>query len=256
MWTDVLDLRDFYDRNPGRVARRLIRQSVRTIWPDVKGESLLGLGYATPYLRQFRQEAARIVAVMPAAQGVLHWPPEGPNVVTLSDESELPLPDLSMDRVLLVHAIEHSEQLRRMLREVWRVMAGGGRLLVVAPNRRGVWARFERTPFGHGRPYSESQLSRLLRENMFMPIQTDAALFVPPLRSSMLLGSAAALEKAGRRWFQAIGGVVLIEAGKQIYAGTAIPARPVKERVVVPIPKAPAGTMSGTRRARSVPPAD
>ena len=251
MWTDVVDLRDFYARNLGQVARRMIRRRIREMWPEIKGESLLGIGYATPYLRPFRDEAARIVALMPARQGVLHWPPEGPGVVGLADEGELPLPDLSIDRVLLVHAIEHTEQLRRMLREVWRVMAGGGRLLIVVPNRRGIWARFERTPFGHGHPYSDSQLSRLLRDNMFTPIRTERALYVPPSGSRMILGSAGALERLGSRWFPPIAGVLLVEAGKQIYAATPLGARAKRSQkeVIVPAVERRAASGNGKRLA-------
>jgi len=85
------------------------------------------------------------MAVMPASLGVLGWPPDGRNVVALADEGELPFADYSIDRVLLVHALETSEEVRPMLKEIWRVLAGGGRLMVVAPNRRGIWARLDRT---------------------------------------------------------------------------------------------------------------
>src|ERR687896_902325 len=105
MRTDVIDLRDFYRSSLGRVAQRMIRRRVRMIWPDVAGLSMLGLGYATPFLRPFRDEAARLAAIMPATQGVLHWPGDEPNLVALSEEAELPFADLSVDRVLLVHAI-------------------------------------------------------------------------------------------------------------------------------------------------------
>jgi SAM-dependent methyltransferase len=159
MWNDVVDLRDFYDSRLGQVTRHLIRRRVRALWPDLRGQSLLGLGYATPYLRQYRDEAERVLAIMPAGQGVLAWPPEGPNAVALAEETELPLPDMSVDRVLLVHGLECGEQVRDMLREVWRVMSGSGRLLIVVPNRRGIWARTDRTPFGQGLPYSPPQLS-------------------------------------------------------------------------------------------------
>ena len=225
MWTDVVDLRDFYDTRLGQVARHMIRRGVRSVWPNVGGERLLGLGYATPYLRQFKDEAERVIAMMPAGQGVLHWPPEGPNCVALGDECELPLPDNAVDRVLVVHALESAELLRDMMREVWRVMTGEGRLLVVVPNRRGIWARVDRTPFGWGHPYSPSQLSRLLRDHMFTPVRTEQALFVPPTRSNTLLRSAAAVERLGRRWFPTFSGVVMIEAGKQLYAAT-----PVREK--------------------------
>ena len=236
MASDVVDLHEFYGSGLGQMARRLIRRKVRRIWPSAKGQRVLGVGYATPYLRQFRDEAQRVIAVMPAAQGVMRWPDGEPNLVTLADEAELPLPDLSADRVLLVHALEHSEQLRPLLREVWRVLADGGRLLVVAPNRRGIWARLDRTPFGQGLPYTMGQLSRLLRDNMFTPIQSAAALFMPPSESGLLIAWAPAWEEVGERWFQTFAGVVMIEAAKQVYG--AVPAQSARKRrrVYMPVP--------------------
>ncbi len=221
MWTDVVDLRDFYESTLGKVARRMIRRRVRQIWPDVTGMRVLGLGFATPYLRPFMDESDRIIAAMPAQQGVLHWPDDGNGLTVLTDEMELPFEDLSMDRVLLVHALENAEPVRPLLREVWRVLAGNGKLLVVTPNRRGVWARLERTPLGHGRPYSGSQLSALLRDTMFTPMSTETALFVPPIDSRMVMSSCAAWEKIGTSVFSRFGGVVITEASKQLYAGQA-----------------------------------
>ncbi len=241
MYTDVVDLRDFYASGLGQAARRMIRRRMRTLWPNVRGETVLGLGYATPYLHAFRGEAERVISVMPGPQGVLHWPPEAPNLVALADEVELPLPDLSIDRVLLVHGLECTEQLRAMLREVWRILTGHGRLLIVVPNRRGLWARREATPFGFGQPYTPGQLSRLLRDNLFTPLNTTRALYLPPLHRRLLIGSAPAWEKIGSRWFQVFGGVVMVEAGKQIYAATLVRAKP-RRRVLVGLPKiAPPG---------------
>ncbi len=218
MWHDVVDLRDFYETQLGAMARRMIRRGVRSMWPDVKGQRVLGLGYATPYLRQFLTEAERTLAFMPASKGVLHWPSEGRGLTALVDETEFPLPDLSVDRVLLVHGLESSEYQSDMLREAWRVLTGEGRLLIVAPNRSGIWARLERTPLGWGQPYSAAQLSRLLRDNMFTPTRSRRALYIPPLRTRALLRSAPAWERIGSRWFPTFGGVVLVEAGKQLYA--------------------------------------
>lgn len=223
---DAVDLRDFYASDQGRVARIMIRRQIREVWPDVRGLTVMGMGYATPYLGVFRGEAERLVATMPAAQGVLHWPNEGGGQTTLTEETELPFADLSVDRLLLVHALECTEQVRPLLREAWRVLAGSGRLMVVVPNRRGLWARFERTPFGHGLPYSPGQLSRLLRETLFTPLQSRTALFMPPVRRRFLLSSAGALENIGLRWFTTFAGVILMEATKQIYAASPqVPAR-------------------------------
>jgi SAM-dependent methyltransferase len=234
MLSDVIDLNEFYRSRLGQVARRLISRRIRALWPEVRGLSVLGLGYATPYLRAFREEAERVVAVMPAQQGVMHWPENDPSLVCLADEGELPLPDLCIDRLLMVHAVESSEQLRSMMREAWRVLSDSGRMIVVVPNRRGIWARFEqRSPFGHGHPYSQGQIKRLLRDSLFAPTAQEHALFVPPSRKRILLQSANAIERAGNRWFQAISGVLLIEASKQLYAGTPVHAKvPARRRLV------------------------
>ena len=240
MWSDVIDLREFYARRLGRTAQRMVRRRLRQLWPDVTGLGVLGLGFATPYLNMFRGEAARVIAAMPAAQGVMHWPVRERGLTMLADETDLPLPDLSMDRIMIVHALECTEQVRPLLREAWRVLADSGRLVVVVPNRRGLWARFESTPLGNGRPYSRSQLSRVLRDNMFMPVESTRALFVPPVDIGLLQGSAAAWEKIGMKLFPAAAGVVMIEAVKQMYAQS-VAVEPKRKRALDAIHERPRG---------------
>ncbi|MGF1639435.1 MAG: class I SAM-dependent methyltransferase [Rhodospirillales bacterium] len=230
MWNDAVGLRDFYASPLGRVAKRMIGERIRALWPDVRGLNVLGLGYATPFLGTFRAEAQRVVALMPAGQGGLNWPAEGGGLTALADETLLPFPDRFMDRILLVHAVESADRVRPMMRELWRILADGGRLLVVVSNRHGLWARTERTPFGHGRPYTPAQLAGGLRESLFTPYQSSTALFVPPIRSRMLLSSATAWENLGQRWFPTFAGVILFEATKQLYAGHAVFAEAKRER--------------------------
>jgi SAM-dependent methyltransferase len=236
MASDVVDLRDFYRGPLGQVARRMIRRAIRRVWPDLRGMRLLGIGYATPFLSAVSGATERTIALMPANLGVLRWPEDGLNLVTLADESELPFADYSIDRVLLVHALETGDEVRAMLKEVWRVLAGGGRVLVVAPNRRGIWARLDRTPFGSGRPYTMSQLSQLLRDEQFTPVGADTALFIPPATSRVMLRSAAAWERIGNRWFPTFAGVLMVEATKQIYAKPAAVRAPRRRLVYMPAP--------------------
>src|SRR5581483_5323947 len=101
MASDVVDLRDFYLTGVGQVARRMIRRAIRRVWPDLRAMRLLGIGYATPFLSAVSTETERVVAMMPASLGVLGWPADAPNLVTLADEAELPFADYSIDRVLL-----------------------------------------------------------------------------------------------------------------------------------------------------------
>ncbi|MDE0780158.1 MAG: methyltransferase type 11, partial [Alphaproteobacteria bacterium] len=95
----------------------------------------------------------------------------------------------------------------------------GGRLIIVVPNRRSIWARADHTPFGHGHPYSMEQLNRLLRQSLFAPVQESRALFFPPSRRRFWLAAAPAWERLGERWFSPLGGVAIVEATKQIYGG-------------------------------------
>ncbi|WP_244444378.1 class I SAM-dependent methyltransferase [Tepidicaulis marinus] len=231
---DVADLRDFYARPLGRMTRRHLSRRIREIWPDVRGMDVAGFGYATPYLRLFLDEAERVLALMPAQQGVIYWPKEGPNRTTLVEETDWPLPDDSLDRLLLVHTVESSEPLGTMLRQAWRVLKPGGRLLIVVPNRRGVWARRETTPFGHGRPFTRGQLIRLLRDAMFSPTDWSTALFFLPFDWRALLRWASAFERGGRFFGQRLAGVMLVEAAKQFYAGTPVPVRRASTRAVLP----------------------
>src|SRR5882757_11107901 len=103
MSLDVVDLRNFYAQPLGTVARRFVSRSIHMRWSDTRGQRIAGIGYATPYLGLFREEAERCLAFMPAAQGVVKWPTARPALSALVDEFELPLPDAAVDRVLLVH---------------------------------------------------------------------------------------------------------------------------------------------------------
>lgn len=245
MWTDVVDLRDFYGTPLGVTARRAIRLKLRVLWPDLRGQRIAGVGYPVPYLRPFLDEAERVIALMPAGQGVLHWPLDGPNVSALVDETALPLPDLSIDRMLVVHALEHAEAVRPFLREIWRLLSAAGRVVFVVPNRRGIWARVDHTPFGHGQPYTAGQLKRLLRDNLFTPTAIEAALYALPFRSRLWLRGAPTWERVAQPWLQRFAGAVLVEAGKTLYAPSGVRAR---AGAILTRPSIARPSWSGTRR--------
>lgn len=217
MFLDVVDLRSFYAQPLGVVTRRLLGRAVRARFNDVRGLSVLGLGYATPYLGVFREEAERCIAIMPAAQGVVRWPSSAPTLAALADEAELPLTNASMDRVVAVHLLEMTPNAAEVLREVWRVLAPGGRLLAIVPNRSSVWARLDTTPFGNGSPFSRGQVVRLLREALFTPVGWGEALYVPPVSSKWLLRTAVPWERVGGRLSLPFAGVHVVEATKQLY---------------------------------------
>ncbi len=213
----VRDLNEFYDGHLGAVARRILLRRIRLTWPDVEGLRVLGYGYAMPYLRPFMIEAERCVAAMPAHMGVTAWP--GVRCLTaLVEEDALAFPDAFFDRVLVVHGLESAESLRPLLRQLWRVLAPEGKLLLVAPNRASLWAQVEWSPFGQGRPFSRGELERILRDVLFQPTFWDRALFMPPFNSKALISSGVSWERLGGRFLHGLGGVHLVEATKSLYA--------------------------------------
>jgi len=211
---EVHGLRNFYATPAGLVTARLLRDRLRAIWPAVPGQNVLGLGYASPFLRIWKAEAARCVALVPPHLPRWRWPRSAASATAVGPEDALPFPDLLFDRVLLVHGLESAENSRRLLREAWRVLKDDGRLVVVAPNRHGIWARLERSPFGHGQPYSADQLQGLLQRQMFQVERQEAALFIPPFKSRPMLRGAGAWERIGRQVCPGLGGVILVEAVK------------------------------------------
>lgn len=218
MATDVHAAGEFYATARGAVAARLLRERLALLWPSLAGQSVLGIGYASPYLRIWRESAARCLSVTPAQIGAARWPAGQPNLSLTAEEDCLPFPDLVFDRIVLVHGLEAAENGRGLLREVWRVLRDDGRLLVVAPNRRGLWAHVENTPFGQGQPYSPGQIGRLLAAALFRVERRDTALYLPPTQARIVLRSGRLWEQGGRRVAPQLAGVTITEAVKDVHA--------------------------------------
>ena len=224
MHLDVQDLRNFYYRSRiGRAAQGVIRDDLRWAWPDTKGMTVVGFGFAAPLLRPFLTEARRVTALMPGPQGCLPWPPQGPNVSVLCEDTLWPLQTGTVDRLVMLHGLETSDHPAAVLEEAWRVMAPEGLLHVIVPNRSGLWSRSDETPFGYGRPYTMTQLDTQLRGHRFVIETSRSGLFQPPSARPGWRKVAAGLERVGRHIpvFRA-GGVLIAEARKQV----ATPMRP------------------------------
>jgi len=246
MYLDVQDLRNFYYRSMlGRAAQASVRTRLLDLWPDVAGETVAGFGFAAPLLRPYLQKARRVVALMPGPQGVMQWPAGLPNVSVLCEETKWPLETGHVDRLVVLHGLETSERPSNLLEECWRVLGPGGRAVFIVPNRAGLWARSDRTPFGFGRPYTLTQLENQLRAHQFEIVKHVGALYMPPSHKRFWLKSARLFEQAGQS-IPAIlaGGVFMVEVCKQSYpqSGNAIkeakqnPIR-VLEGLSNPLPK-------------------
>src|SRR5690606_16302909 len=142
---------------------------------------------------------------------------------------------------LFVHALEGAGDTRLLLREAWRVLVDGGRLLIIVPNRRGLWARFPKSPFGIGQPYSGYQLYTLIEESLFTPFKPTYGLYFPPVEARLNLIFAETWERLGGLWCKKIGGVVIMEAKKLVLSRILERPRGWRSRIFVPtaLPVAP-----------------
>jgi SAM-dependent methyltransferase len=218
MRTDALEIDRFYRTQRGQAAREMVLRRLKALWGEAKGLDVLGYGFAAPYLTPWRETARRTVAYMPAAQGAVPWPDRAHNLSALGDEARLPFAEAMFDRVVLIHALEETGDLRKLLREIWRILAPEGRIAVVCPHRAGLWSRADSTPFGHGRPFSRAQLNRLLTDALFEPTAWSRALYTPPWRFTCGERTADGFEAVGERVFPAFGGLILAEAAKHVGA--------------------------------------
>ncbi len=218
MTFDATSLRNFYRTPLGHVVRRQLSLRVRARWKKLDGLTMAGAGFASPYLGSFRSEASRLACLMPARQGAVVWPKNSRCHSVLVEEHSWPLPDNSIDRLLAVHCLEQADRVGPVLREMWRVIAPDGRLLLVVPNRRGVWSRVDSTPFGHGLPFSRAQLEHELTAALFTPLDWGEALYFPPVDKRFALRLSSAIEKAGAHISVGVAGLIIVEARKEMTA--------------------------------------
>lgn len=228
MSLDVQALERFYDSRMGQVTRRLISRRIRLAWPNVAGLRILGLGFASPYLRSMMADAERCVAALPDGLGATPWGANGLCSTAIINDLALPFPDSFFDSVLVVHGLETAEAQRPFLREIWRVLTPDGRLLVIAPNRASLWSQLDSSPFGHGQPYSRGQLERQLQQALFCPERWDAALFMPPWGRNRSLRTGRAWETVGHTAWPRLAGVHLVDSSKSLY----LPSLTMKKRRV------------------------
>ncbi len=219
MHPDVAEIDKFYRQSAlGQFAKVQLARHLNNMWPDLRGLFLVGFGYTPPILSKPRQAVGRLACLMPNRQGVRAWPENEPNVSILANESEWPFATGVADRIVMLHALETSHNVAALLDECWRVLAPEGRVLMIVPNRAGLWSQSERTPFGVGRPFTAGQLSQILRHRRFGVIHSRTALFAPPSQRRFWIRSAPLWEKMGRHApLNFAGGALLVEAHKRVF---------------------------------------
>lgn len=215
MAVDLLELKRFYSTKLGRLARHYMAIQLREKLRGTASKRVIALGYGTPFMHLISRNAESVSQFMPQTQGVERWPHDAPNQSALVDPLELPLPDSFADVIMCTHLFEAAYDREELMRELWRIGAPDAQLIIITPNRRGLWANRDNTPFGHGNPFSRSQLTRLLKEFSYRPVQWDYALYLPPTKLNLALKFAGLCEKLGHITNVGFAGVHIVLAQKQ-----------------------------------------
>ncbi len=161
----------------------------------------------------------------------------------LADFTTLPLPDDSIDVVILHHVLEFSKNPHQILKEATRVIIPKGHIIIVGFNRWsafGFWRLFARglRNIPQYRHYSigTGRLLDWLQLLEFDPINISYGFYRPPFQSVTLLKQFERMENLGNKLGWPFGGFYCVSARKDVIPLTPIrPAWLRAKRIVVPL---------------------
>lgn len=215
---DVSDLKNFYRSSYGRVVRGEVVKLLKELTPKDNLGKRLFAGFGIPYSPQQSNDLLLMLAHM----GVYAWPNQVDNRTLLVYENEWPFADQEFDEIILIHGLEYSQNSDALINECYRCLKSEARLIIITPNRRGVWAHTNKTPLGFGQPYSVTQLGVMLNKNGFMLTKAKRALYKLPFASIYGHLLSTLFEFIAKRILQKFSGLVGVVAIKQVYSGVPV----------------------------------
>lgn len=211
-------LEAFYSTRLGEATAQRLSQRLIDLWGWCEDQRLLGIGYASPLLPLWQNSARACIGAVPDLLGEHRQTNHRGGTLVSCGEHRLPFGDEMFDRIILLHALEEADSPRLVLREAWRVLAPEGRIVIAAANRRSFWSLHEGNAFGHGRPWTRRQLITFMNDSLFQVTASTTAVHMPPLNWSIITAVSRSWERVGERLTPGLGGVVLVEAVKRLYA--------------------------------------
>ena len=218
MRQNVINLEKFYATRLGLAARNMAMRRLETVWPDLSGKEVLAFGYGFPFVETYSSQCKRLILAMPGDQGAIAQKSQRCIISCLVEEDLLPFDDAQFAHIVVAHGLEESGMIEDLLSELWRITKPEGRVIIIAPNRAGLWARSDKSPFGSGRPFSRNQLKGLLRQVGYEPVFWSGALYAPPIKLFTTPTWLKIFERFGETVWPGLSGLILVEAIKRLYA--------------------------------------
>lgn len=142
-----------------------------------------------------------------------------PQVGVIAQPAMLPVCARSVDLIVLMHTLELSRDPYQVLREVDRVLADDGYLIVIGFNRRSLWGLFrgllswrDRAPW-NTRFYSTNRVQDWISVLGFRTLRRESVFYQPPVQHAGVLRRLRFL-KALRYAFPHSGAVYVLKARK------------------------------------------
>ena len=216
---DIDALQQFYNTTLGAYATAEINRQWLTMPSAGAQDIVAALGYGVPYLSALAPHEGYKLCFMPVTLGAVL---EQPYPQCLVEPHLLPLHDASLYRLLLVHVLEYETNTKAILREAWRVIQDDGALLLIVPNRGGLWSSLTNQPFGQGMPYSSHQIQQLLHQTGFTIEHMQRCLHYLPCEHPLLLRTAMLCQPIIRHVLPMLAGVLVIQARKTLLRPTLV----------------------------------
>lgn len=260
MRVDVRNISTFYESRLGAVTRARLLSAMKTAAAEAQASSADSLSGADHLLCAGAEAASFAAALNSPARAIHVLPPvldageAARHPYAIVDTDRLPFAASLFDGALITHGLEFTGDAPEFVRELWRVLRPEACATFVVPNRLGIWAQSEATPFGFGQPYSHRQLTHLLEHVNFHPVSCHQALYFAPTHKALNLKLAPKLERWGRRLDRG-GGALIMTVRKRVHArskpkGLAQKVRPLIDMIGNPLPE-PAPTPSRKPRRTS-----
>jgi SAM-dependent methyltransferase len=137
--------------------RRVLSRLLDQVLDGTDNPTILDVGCGTGATTGFLERYGEVTGVDISPLAVKHGREQGRTRLCLADGGQLPFVEGSFDLVTALDLLEHLENESMGLREMWRVLKGGGRLLAVVPAFPLLWSDFDEFS-GHYRRYTSGQL--------------------------------------------------------------------------------------------------
>lgn len=243
--------RSFADWFASPLGRALLADQVACVDAHVGelgGARQLHIGISPELLLATRSDFSQRIVATP------YWQPGLPKGALVCDPDELPIPDGSIDLVILHHSADFSAWPHQVLREAVRVLRGGGHLVLVGFNPLSSWgvrkllSRHRYGPWG-GRFLLRSRMEDWIHLLDCVVERSGSYFFRLPMQNPGAMQRLEVMESVGAQAMLPVGAYYCILATRRVGAPVA------RRRAWVPakvIPLSSAGTLGASRQARQV----